>query len=1355
MVGRLTLITLFLLLLQPTMTAQVPSVAVGELTVNDGLSQGFVTAFCQDNRGFMWIGTTNGLNRYDGYQVQTFSGSTDTKWSLGDPAITCLATDGSGLLWIGTESGLYILEPESGRFLAFSTICPQLPAESISGMHGRGNGAWFISVKSDDQTSGLYRLAVPATLKAAIQQDAWGSVHPGCTKVPPGIAVQLIGAIADTVLLLKNKSEQLFYYTETENAVRAMDLSMARRLSGSATTVLWTGQAGYFFKSDESGQTVRLFPPGKNAVFFRQGKAKTYCYLVTGVHLFEVENEGPAKQSTHNQAFAASLQLPMNLVQTTDFGCPLSRALFTDKSGNVWIGTNGYGARIIKLNRNPFEHFLPNYSAFNFRLIDSTRVWMGKTHPNDLFHLKTKKIEPAPWSGKLPKKFHANNVLPDQAGNCWFTGQLDSVSRVVVLKKNSAVPEILPAGLKNYSYVAEQLFLDKYGNIWVGAHDGICLRFRPGAWEPEWFSYRNLLPPNLKGLRCNAIVQIPGGDLFIGTSQGLIRVTDPNGRPAFRLFLHDPGDPASLIGNPVLTLHTDARFPNILWIGTQGGGLDRLDLDAGRQFVHFTEADGLLNNVVYGILTDTARNLWLSTNRGISLYNPSTGACNNFQKSDGLPASEFNTGAALQLADGQLLFGSVNGLIFLHPRAFRLPSYPIPVAVTNVSILGTPNGQASARASKDAPPGNWQNMQLKSNQNNLIFEFAGLDFNNPATNRYHYRLLGLNDQWINNGNLRTANYSGLPPGEYTFEVQAATAFGNWPAESAQVRILIRPPWYRSGLAYLAYGLLGILAVLLYSRFRKKQKAMQKAAETTRQESLRLRELDAFKNRILANITHEFRTPITLILGLAERLYLSKTTDSATISANILQQGENLLDLLNQITDLSSLNENRIQLQVRQGDISSHIRYVTESLRSLAAEKSITLTFHSEAPGPIMDFDPERLRQVIVNLLTNAIRHTPPQGLVTVRLSGDDANSFMIRISDTGEGISKDELPHIFERFYQADSQQHGSSGLGLALTKDLVSLMGGTISAESEPGFGSIFIVRLPVTHNAAPEDHARIPDLAEPAIAMVSRAGADQKPDAPLIVVIEDNRVISNYLVSCLAPAFNVWVADDGDSGIAAVTEMVPDLVITDLTMPGKHGFDVVRILKAQEITSHIPIVILSATVAADDRITGRRMGADAFLSKPFREEELLLVIKNLLDLRVLWQRRYARISGSISPASTFPPDMQEAVKKEDAFMAKIHAIFEEYYTDEAFSLDDLCQALGYSKSKLQRKLASLTNQPAMHMLRSFRLQKAYDLLQNNPEMNVSAVCFQVGFSSISHFSRMFSKKFNKAPSEVRSGPK
>ena len=1335
----------FLLLLRQTV-AQPPAFSIQELTVNDGLSQGFVTAFCQDHRGFLWIGTTNGLNRYDGYSIRIFNGASGPKGSPGNMAVSCLATDPSGLLWIGTTDGLYILDPESARFLLAGNLCPELPAAAVSGLYCSRGGILYVSVQSDNQSPALFRLQLPATLREALQTDRLKGARLAAKRVTAdsGLATlpdRILGAISDSVLLLKNKSDRLFYYTETNGAVQPLAYSQARRWADPTADILWTGAAGFYFKREAGSSTGQIIPLISNTVFFRLGPQKTFCYQVSKSELFEI---GPV--SGTSPATPLALPFPGRLV--AKMSGPFSRAIFADRSGNVWIGTIGYGARALKLNRMPYEHLFPNYSAFNFRLTDSTHVWMGKTHPNDLFQVKTKKIEPAPWAGKLPRTFHLHNVITDQAGNFWLSGQLDSVSRLIVFHPVSGSMQLLPEQLKSYSYVAEQLYSDRQGNLWVGAHNGLCLRYRPGARQPEAYSYRQLFPPGRVELRSNAMLQTAGGDLFIGTSQGLVRVAHPDSVPAFSLFQNDPGNPASLGCNPVLSLFADSSAPNFLWVGTQGGGLNRLDLKSGI-FTRFTEAEGLLNNVIYGILSDASHKLWLSSNRGISLFDPSSGTCNNFQKSDGLSAGEFNTGAALQLPNGQLLFGSVDGLILLHPKAFNLPAHPIPVAITNVNILGIPS---STRDVNIPASGSWQNLRLKSNQNNLIFEFAGLDFVNPATNRFRYRLKGLDDRWINNGTQRTANYSGLPPGQYTFEVQAATALGQWSEEPARLSIAILPPWYRSWWAYAVYALAFISLNLFYIRFRENRLLLQKTVEIAQQESFRLRELDVFKNRLLANITHEFRTPLTLILSLAEYLYLGKRTDTGNISKGILQQGENLLELLNQIADLSSLSENKVQLKFRQGNISNAILYFAESLRSLATEKNIALTVHSDVPDLVMDFDSDRLRQVIVNLLSNAIRHTPPNGSAAIWLAVSDSNHFIIRVSNSGEGITPEDLPHVFERFYQGSSQQMtGASGLGLALTKDLVSLFGGTVEAESTPGAGSVFTVSLPITNQAKLQENN--PMYSDYLIA--SANVIPTKSNSPLIIVIEDNPVIAGHLHACLAPSFQVLEAPDGEKGVSMVAEWVPDLVITDLTIPGKNGFDVVREVKSAELTSHIPIIMLSASAALDDRIKSLRLGADAYLTKPFQAEELLLVIKNLLDLRLLWQKRYAHKTGAQLQPTSFPASMDETVKKEDAFMAKIYTIFEEHYTDDTFGLDELCQILGFSRSKLQRKLATLTNHSAVNMLRDFRLQKAYELLQNQPDLNVSTVCFQVGFSNLSHFSRLFSKTFHMSPSEVRPGTK
>lgn len=513
-------------------------------------------------------------------------------------------------------------------------------------------------------------------------------------------------------------------------------------------------------------------------------------------------------------------------------------------------------------------------------------------------------------------------------------------------------------------------------------------------------------------------------------------------------------------------------------------------------------------------------------------------------------------------------------------------------------------------------------------------------------------------------------------------------------------------------------------------------------------------MDILKTQLYTNITHEFRTPLTVIQGMANQIEKAPKDAKQLIHRN----SQHLLHLVNQLMDISKIEAGKMEISLIQSNIIAYLNYLLQSLTSLASSKQIQLIFHSELEELVMDFDPEKLQQIIINLLSNAIKFSDHGKKVVLKASlspttsnGQDA-FLQIEAIDQGVGIAESQLPHIFDRFYQADNsltRQAEGTGIGLALTKELVQLMGGKISAKSRLGEGTTFVLYLPIRRTAAQATKA---DLAEsiheeqPMEAImaakkehisVARAG-----NKPLLLIIEDNPDIVSYIQICLDGLYQIRVANNGQIGIDLAFELIPDIIISDIMMPEKDGYEVTQVLKNDERSSHIPIILLTAKVDMDSKVEGLQRGTDAYLTKPFHKEELLVRLQKLIELRQKMQARYASFQVQ-------PPTEDVILQVEDAFITKIKGIIEKNMDNTAFSVGDLSQIAGMSQSQLYRKIKALTNLSLVQFIRTYRLQKAKTLLEN-ADLNVTEVAYEVGFSDPLYFSRTFSKEFGFPPSEL-----
>ncbi|MCO6480825.1 MAG: helix-turn-helix domain-containing protein, partial [Phaeodactylibacter sp.] len=807
----------------------------------------------------------------------------------------------------------------------------------------------------------------------------------------------------------------------------------------------------------------------------------------------------------------------------------------------------------------------------------------------------------------------------------------------------------------------------------------------------------------------------------------------------------------------VLSVAADPLEPaRYLWVGTKGGGLNRLDRQTGI-FQHYKTEQGLPDNVVYGILHDDRGHLWLSTNRGLCRFHVREETTRNFTAADGLQSNEFNQSSYLKTTSGRLIFGGVNGLTVFHPDSLQFNERKPTTAITQVLVNNQPAGSRARASAKGRFPllkktdNETLRLQLAHHQNVISLEFAALDFSNPAQNQYRYqlardRVFGENDEdeWVELGYKNSVQFANLQPGHYTFKVLGSNNDGAWSEQPAVLGFRIRPPWWAAWWAYLLYALAVSGMVLFGYRYQLRQRMQA-------QETLRLRELDEFKNRFFTNITHEFRTPLTVIMGEADKLQREGSVPEQSAGL-IKRSGENLLRLVNQLLDLAKLESNSLHFHYIQGDVLAYLRYIAESLRGLADSRSVRLQVESTAPEIVMDYDPERLLQIVYNLLTNAIKFTPAGGKVDFGvdlLNFGDASRLEIRVADSGSGIPPGDLPFIFDRFYQVKNPEQakvGGTGIGLALTKELVTAMGGEIDVESEAGKGTVFTVRLPVSNRAESSEAAvAIPETAP---GHAAKPPVAAPPDAATVLIIEDHPDVVAYLASCLGGKFALHLAYNGREGIEKALEIVPDLIVSDVMMPEKDGFEVCEALKTDERTSHIPIVLLTAKVGQEHRIAGLRRGADAYLAKPFHEEELLVTLANLLEVRRKLQAKYLEMATQPLPLDA--SEEQQPADSEEVFLQKLHTAVQERLGDSSLAVEDICRAVGMGRSNLYAKLSALTGTSFNLYLRSLRLAQAKELLLTT-NMNVSEVAYEVGFKDPKYFSRVFSKAYGMPPSELK----
>lgn len=1306
------------------------NIKIDQISVNNGLSQGLILDIIQSRDGFIWIGTKDGLNRYDGIRFEVYTPDPFNPFAISDSEIRLLFEDSRGLIWVVFQDGMDVLDPIRGLFFHVNHKGENIYYDHINSIVETVDGSiWF-----SDQYR-LWKINIHNDLLSKAIEQGEAHIEPNFMLIPienvnsesdEKLVVHSLFLSQGKKLLLCSSQGLLHFDPVSQKSYPELPLAgfsiyrMAENKDGD-----WLFQGSRF-----NGKPVWIWKTA-DKVSYREDQltgieSPDFVFDDTGCFW---TNRDKIIQKWKPSEFIANgipdLEFPYH---QNNFAFAFNDFL-KDKSNLIWIGTSGYG--ILKINEkgNKFKTVLPG-----------TAHRMLKEDPQGYLYISgvpEKKFLSTAFDQSLPNNdvsIASDNKYEDfafdTAGNIW---QLNK-SKSIVFRKDALTKKV-----KSYPCKGIALLFDRNGKLLIVNEKGLE-RFDCDKEMSDYFPFDK--PQKQLSENSHFMYEDHDGIVWIFGFEGLTRATPNQSGYEYKQYLNNPSDRNSLSINTVLSVADDPCEPNrYLWVGTKNGGLNCLDKHTG-EFRQFNKGQGLPDNVVYGILTEDKGKpfIWLSTNKGLCRFDVRSKTTKNFTVADGLQANEFNCPSYLKTHNGTMIFGGVNGLTVFHPDSLRFNDHVPLIHIVGFQV----NNKNYVISDKSS-------ISLAHDQNLISFEFAALEFTNPEQNQYRYQLVGVDNEWVSLGNKNSVQFANLAPGTYNFKVDGSNNDGTWSSHPAELKFIIRPPWFASFWAYLVYIALGAGAVVLYYRFRFRQRLKL-------QETLRLKEMDEFKSRFFTNITHEFRTPLTVILGMSEQL-VNDVKDQNQIKkiGLIKRNGDNLLRLINQILDLSKLESNTLKLNYIHGDVLAYLKYIVESLHSLANAQNLLLRVESDQVKIEMDYDPERILQITFNLLSNAIKFTPSGGKIILKA---DLNGswFHLSISDTGVGIPEDEIPFLFERFFQAKNQEHtksGGSGIGLSLVSELVKAMGGFINVESKIGVGSKFSIRLPVTNKVNKDSSIVIQTLdlnkvLHPNLELANKNinDSDNDSDKSLfsqILLIEDNPDVVEYLTACLQIKFQLDFAFNGQAGIDKALETIPDIIISDVMMPIKDGFDVLEKLKVDEKTSHIPIILLTAKADIQSRLTGLRKGADAYLSKPFHQEELIVTVENLLASRRLLQAKFQQNNWLKS-------EVKEIISEdiEDVFIQKFRAVVEKNLSDTDFEMPQLERALSMSRSQIYRKIKALTDKSPSLLIRSIRLHHGKNLLLTT-QLSVSEIAYQVGYSAVNNFSDAYLEEFGERPMKTR----
>ena len=1307
------------------------------ITDRQGLPQSFIPSIVQDQQGFIWMATRDGLARYDGQHFKVFQPQAGPRPSLSFAGIRQLSLDQHGWLWILSEQGdIDRFDPRTETFVNLSR----------QPHYRRLVGQAVIARMLIDNRDRLW---------LALEREVGGSSLPN---VPLGLVCLHIATRQTHRFHFKDqlgKSSEAFFrdmcqddrgtiwavtgnnclhrFEERRGRFTTLDLVASNRQAfrNGIIMALYAGPQGELLMSNR--RDFFVYRPAHHTLI--RYALPDDADDAWGIRLAR-DPEGKVYFTHHNRLFRYQSGQPPRILTQYSIAPGRSMSIGVDHSGVLWMGTDGIGIRKYDLRAYPFQT-APYQTHFHTDLLSR---WLGI---------------PAPVVRELgaadPYQFR---YTLDHTGGVWANVGTSLFFR---LKPTTRQCQTVRFPIPFEGYVTP-LATDPTGRIWtlVKLNQFWSYNERRQQWQRSELT----LDENRTGIVLQLVADEAAFWLATETN-GLFRLDRRTGQ--LRQYAHQPTNATSLSSNALLCLSGDPADVNRLWIGTFGSGLCVFDKRTGTS-QHLTAQNGLPNNVVYSALPDAQGYVWMGTNKGLCRMHRTSFQVRVYTRQDGILADEFNRFHYLQLPDNRIIMAGLEGFTAFYPNQLGNDRFAPSVELTSLELNNKRVTADSTSPLGTLPIQAARQITLPYDQNFVTIGFSALQFNRPRANRYRYRLAGINSDWVESDRPE-AVYTALPPGGYELAVNASNTSGQWSPSIRRLSIRVLPPWWRTGWAYLLYGL--TLVGIGWYGFRQymNRLRLQQTVVLRQQEARQLRVIDEMKSRFFANITHEFRTPLTLILSPAQRLKASlEQPQHHRWITGIERNAHQLLQLINQLMDLAKADAQALKVEESRGLPGEFVSHLLQPFAEQAEAGQISWHVQSEVTGEYW-FDADKLERIVTNLVANALKFTPPGGAVQVTLSAGEGIG--LTVADTGVGLAAHELPHIFDRFYQvsnpasqpghdrsdgAGSPSAGDSvmgrpagtGIGLALVKELVALLQGRIEVNSQPGSGTVFTVYLPF-RPVAESVPVQEPPMGAPAIDPAQKRQdlpriADYQP---AVLLVEDNDELASFIADSLPQHYRISRAANGAEGLELAFAQVPDLVISDVMMPIMDGYALCQRLKDDGRTNHIPLILLTAKAAHASRMEGLSRGADDYLTKPFHIDELRLRVYNLL-------LRQERLRHWVRQSLTQVREPSAAPSPPDPFVAQVYNVLDSVLDQSDFSVDQLADALAVSVRTLHRKLSALTGMSANELLRSYRLRQAARLLaQGQP---VSEVAYRVGFETLSYFSKCFKEQFGQSPSDFAS---
>ncbi|MCX6309351.1 MAG: response regulator [Bacteroidia bacterium] len=1358
-------LVLIILVLQ-CLLSESQTLRFNKITSNEGLSQSEVYSFLKDRQGFIWIGTIDGLNRYDGYKITKYNVGLDEKTSLSNNTIHSLAEDQIGRIWIGTDDGLNVLNTENQQL--FKIRLPLTSKVFVKILHlDLDKDLLWISTNQ-----GLYLADIRSTVFETIEKNTLKIKSIGNKNIENKTFYRTL-RLSNGIYCSAMSNEVLFFHFDKSKKM-GTPVSLNPSFSGIGASHLiedknhnlWLTNINVpdygLYRYNLDNADLRHFGKKNSALTSNRISAMTMDPS-GNLWLGTIDNGLNRIRAEHTSANSFPVEsFKNNIFDPKSINSNLIYSLYTTADNQLWVGTIGSGVSFLNLKQKKFNHYVippfDNQKSLHSNFIRSVfldtnnRVWIG-THNNGLFIFDRR-------TGKYKKVGFDTNIIFSIE---WFDAQTlfictsEGTYLVGLNEKITPVGDINRACFYSCKVSPEVVFVGsilglnrfQFKNNKVIHTDRYDSRI-----SKVKISYDNCRILHYDKLR---------NQLWVGTEGGGLNILTLNA--AFvpvKCEVFEKGNHA-ISSNYIRSICQSDE--NTFWLGTHLG-LNKCTYNPATErltFKAYFQEDGLPNNMIQSIALDNNNTLWIGSNSGLTKFDPQKGKMISYSSSDGLQSNEFSEHTSFKASDGELFFGGINGVNSFYPDNIQSINLNPHVTLTDFYLYNekiTPQTTIKGRILMEKPLFLMNEIRLRSKENNFRIDFSSMDFHAPDKIKFSYILQGYDKKWntTESGN-HTATYTNLQHGSYTFIVKATNDDGYWSNNERKLIIDIATPFYLTWFAFLFYIVAISLIIFYFTRYSMIKIATKQQIILDAEHNQRLHELDMIRTRFFINISHDLRTPLTLIAGPLEQVLKHEKFPPAIKKQlqTVHRNATKLKYLIEQLLDFRKVEVGKLKAQYRKVELNAFIRNEVSHFDFILKDKGLDLLFDFKKEQIRTDIDTEKTAKVLFNLLSNALKFTSNgyiEIIVDTCMKGNLAYS-AVTVKDTGVGISKQKINQIFDRFYNdSGSVAQSSYGIGLSHCKDLIEVMNGEISVESIEGNGSSFTFYLPLLSNELVPEAEQVQSTSEQNLfvpfSKKSELNADtetQTKRSKTILIAEDNPEMREYIKSCLIGEYSVLEAENGADGFKLALKKMPDLIVSDYIMPIMDGIEFCAKIKTTLETSHIPVILLTARTDNEIRFKGLETGADDYIAKPFDDGYLLVKIKSLIknrdNLRMLFQNNLI-----------FEPTKVTVTSTDEKFLNALMVEIEKGITESEFTVDTLEKTMAMSHAKFYNKVKNLTGLSGKELLQDFRLKRAAQLITET-DLNVADVCYMVGFTDPKYFSACFKSKFKQTPTEFKTSHK